>query len=455
MERAIGPLRDRVEGIGREIREHRQERHAAEEEVPVLHERKMTIYEDAESGPLDELRFPPGLGREESETEESAITHSSEPTMETLVEEPDQVTESPAEGSPEKAVAKLETHEFPGADSILREEQGTVKELEVVHEEPVVGLDPSHVSFEEPAQEVMAFDEAQPSQEEAPIFPEVSEERPIFQEATVVSEEHTIPKEAPLVFEGSPILQEAPLVFEESPVLEEAPLVFEESPVLKEAPVVSEKAPIDQAPLIPLEKASNAQSKHLSSLEHPRPHTPPIFDDSRVTSLDPFPVTNDHEDQGYGTQEDEDRTTQASQRAQGKHVHWGSVEAQPAYERPQDEEYHVPEENSPPFSRLLLPAPSVTETQPEVRPERAARLAARRATPPPTFEMPLRKFEQGIYTVADVRWGMALDLSNGENRWPIAFGSHGWENNQQVSTFIGDFRDPGLETWEQVLTRVV
>src|SRR5258708_4542732 len=34
MERAIGPLRDRVEGIGREIREHRQERYAAEEEVP-------------------------------------------------------------------------------------------------------------------------------------------------------------------------------------------------------------------------------------------------------------------------------------------------------------------------------------------------------------------------------------------------------------------------------------
>jgi len=108
-----------------------------------------------------------------------------------------------------------------------------------------------------------------------------------------------------------------------------------------------------------------------------------------------------------------------------------SVEAQPAYERLQDEEEQAPEEHSPPFSRLLLPAPSVTEPQPDARPERAARLAARRAIPPP-LEKPMRKFEQGIYTVTDVRWGMALDLSNGDNRSPIAFGSHGWEN-QQVS----------------------
>jgi hypothetical protein len=144
-------------------------------------------------------------------------------------------------------------------------------------------------------------------------------------------------------------------------------------------------------------------------------------------------VTNDHEDQGYGTQEDEDRTTQVSQRAPGKHVHWGSVEAQPAYERLQDEEDQVPEEHSPPFSRLLLPPPSVPEPQPQpdARPERAARLAARRAIPPP-LEKPMRKFEQGVYTVSDVRWGMALDLPNGDNRSPIAFGSHGWEN-QQVS----------------------
>jgi hypothetical protein len=49
---------------------------------------------------------------------------------------------------------------------------------------------------------------------------------------------------------------------------------------------------------------------------------------------------------------------------------------------------------------------------------------------PTTLQMPMRKFEQGIYTVTDVRWGMALDLSSADNRSPIAFGSHGWENQQ-------------------------
>jgi hypothetical protein len=382
MERAIGPLRGRVEEIGRETRERFQERRAVDEEVPVLHERKMTIYEDAVSGSLEEPRFPPGLDRGVSETEVSAISHSPEPTTETLVdsEEPDQVTESLADGSPEQVAGKLETHESPEVDSISREEPGTVKELDVVPEEPVVGPEPSQVSSEEPEQEAMAFDEAQPSQDVAPI--------------------------------------------------------------LQEAPLVSEEPPIDQAPahLIPsdhlssVEEASDTQSEHISSsLEFPRPHTPhPIVDDPRVTSSPvPFPVTNDHEDQGYGTQEDEDRTTQVSQRAPGKHVHWGSVEAQPAYERLQDEEDQAPEEHSPPFSRLLLPAPSVTEPQPDARPERAARLAARRAIPPP-LEKPKRKFEQGIYTVTDVRWGMALDLSSADNRSPIASGSHGWEN-QRVS----------------------
>jgi hypothetical protein len=78
----------------------------------------------------------------------------------------------------------------------------------------------------------------------------------------------------------------------------------------------------------------------------------------------------------------------------------------------------------------------VAEPEPDTRPERAARLAARRTIPPP-LEKQMRKFEPGVYTVTDVRWGMALDLSNGDNRSPIAFGSHGWEN-QQVSTI--DFR---------------
>ncbi|KAH9956587.1 hypothetical protein BJV74DRAFT_790305 [Russula compacta] len=49
---------------------------------------------------------------------------------------------------------------------------------------------------------------------------------------------------------------------------------------------------------------------------------------------------------------------------------------------------------------------------------------------PPALQKPMRKFEQGVYTVTDVRWGMALDLSSADNRSPIAFGSHGWENQQ-------------------------
>jgi hypothetical protein len=387
IERAIGPLRDRAEEIVRETRELRRERRALAEEVPVLHERKMTIYEDAESGPLGELRFPPGLERRDSETEVSAISHSSEPTTETLVEEPEQATEAPAEIFPEKVVEKLETHEFPEVDSISREEPGTVKELEVVPEKPDIGPESSQISSEEPEQEVMAFDEAQPSQELAPILQEVL--------------------------------------------------------------LVSEERPIDQAPLISsdllssLEEASDVQSEQLSSsLEFPRPHTPhPTFDDLRVASPVPFPVTNDHEDQGYGTQDDEDRTTQASQRSPGKHVHWGGVEAQPAYERPQDEEDQA-EEHSPPFSRLLLPAPQPTEPEQDVRPERATRLAVRR-TIPPALQKPMRKIDQGVYTVTDVRWGMALDLSSADNRSPIAFGSHGWDQ-QQVSKLLVSFDLPGL-----------
>jgi hypothetical protein len=390
----MSPLRDRAEEIARETRERFHEQRAIEEDVAVRHERKMTIYEDAETGPLDELRFPPGLERRDSETEVSAISHSSEPTTETLVEEPEQATEAPAEGPPEKVFEESETLDFPEVDFFLREEPDTVKELAVVPEEPVVGPEPSQISSEEPEQEVLAFDESQPSQEAAPIL----------QEASHVSEERPIE------------IDQAPLIS-----IEQAPLVT-----------------LGQSPLIPsdhlssLEEVSDTHSEHLSSsFEFPRPFTPhPTSEEPRVPSPIPFPVTNDHEDQGYGTQDDEDRATQASQRSPGKHVHWGGVEAQPAYERPQDEDDQA-EENSPPFSRLLLPAPQPTEPQPEVRPERAARLAVRR-TMPQALQKPMRKFDQGIYTVTDVRWGMALDLSSADNRSPIAFGSHGWEQ-QQVS----------------------
>jgi len=241
-----------------------------------------------------------------------------------------------------------------------------VKELAVIPEKPDFGPEPFQVSSEEPEQDAMAFEEAQPSQEVAPI-----------------------PQEVPLV---------------------------------------SEEHPIDETPFITsdllssLEEASDAQSEHLSSsLEFPRPNTPhPTFDNARVASPDPFPATNDHEDQGYRTQEDEDRTTQTAQRSPGKHVHWGAVEAQPAYERSQDEEEQVEEQHSPPFSRLLLPASQPTEPVQDVRPERATRLAPRRAIPP-ALQKPMRKLEQGVYTMTDVRWGMALDLSSADNRSPIAF----------------------------------
>ena len=403
----------RAAEIARETRERLQDvqgRRAVEEELPVLHERKMTIYEDAESGPLDELRFPPGLERGDSETEVSALSHSSEPTTETLVEEPEEVTEEPAEASPEKAIEKLEAQELPEVDSISREEPGTVAELAVVPEEPDFGPEPSQVSSEEPEQDAKAFEEAQPSQEVAPI------------------------------------LEEAQPSHEVASTLEEAQPSQEMTPILEEVPLVSEEHPIDQTPFITPdllssleEETSDAQSEHLSSsLEFPRPDTPhPTFEGARVASPVPFSVTNDHEDQGYGTQEDEDRTTQAAQRSPGKHVHWGGVEAQPAYELPHEGEEDQAEGHSPPFSKLLLPATPPTEPEQEVRPERATRLATRRAIPP-ALQKPMRKFEQGVYTMTDVRWGMALDLSSADNRSPIAFGSHGWEQ-QQVSKAIGIF----------------
>jgi len=66
-----------------------------------------------------------------------------------------------------------------------------------------------------------------------------------------------------------------------------------------------------------------------------------------------------------------------------KHVHWGGVEAQPAYQQPQDDEDHAEEpEQSPPFSRLLLPPPPPAPApQRDARPERATRIPARRAMP--------------------------------------------------------------------------
>ncbi|KAI9450383.1 hypothetical protein BJY52DRAFT_1125963, partial [Lactarius psammicola] len=51
--------------------------------------------------------------------------------------------------------------------------------------------------------------------------------------------------------------------------------------------------------------------------------------------------------------------------------------------------------------------------------------------------------EPGLYTATDVRWGMALDLSGADNRSLIAFGSHGWENQQASPSFASRFFQEG------------
>lgn len=66
----------------------------------------------------------------------------------------------------------------------------------------------------------------------------------------------------------------------------------------------------------------------------------------------------------------------------------------------------------------------------DLRVERATRLAAARWS---LFEMvpkTSRKLGPDLYTVMDVRWGMALDLSDADSRSLIVFRSHRWENQQ-------------------------
>ena len=102
-------------------------------------------------------------------------------------------------------------------------------------------------------------------------------------------------------------------------------------------------------------------------------------------------------------------------------MHWGGVKAQPMYELSCDGEADLAVEHSPSFSRLLLSATPPMEPEQEVRPERAIRLTTRQATPP-ALQKPLWKFEQGVYTMTDVRWGMALDLSSVDN-WSNCVGA--------------------------------
>jgi len=193
MEHAIGSVRNHVEEIARETMERRQEQRTLEEEAQLQRERKMTIYEDAETGPLDALQFPPGLEREASDSEAASLFHSSEPTTETLVEEPDQEPEASAVGHPEKVTEKLETHEFSEVDPFSREMPVNMKELAVVPEEPVVSPEQSQVSIEESEEEGAEVLQAQASQEAAPVP----------QDAPVVAEEHPL-DQAPLVPSGPP-----------------------------------------------------------------------------------------------------------------------------------------------------------------------------------------------------------------------------------------------------------
>jgi len=103
MERAIGSLRDRAEEIARETMERRQEQRALEEEARAQYERKMTIYEDAESDPLDELRFPPGWSGEVARARSLWCSIRRSRQRETLVEEPDEVAEAPTERPPRRS----------------------------------------------------------------------------------------------------------------------------------------------------------------------------------------------------------------------------------------------------------------------------------------------------------------------------------------------------------------
>src|SRR6266702_6089980 len=183
MERASGSLRDRAEEIARETMERRREQRAMEEEeARALHERKMTIYEDAEPGPFEEQRFPPGLERGGSESEASAMFHSSEPTTDTLVEELEQVTDEPDEGDLEKLLERLQVQEVQEAVAVVVQEgPAYVKELAVLPDEPV-SLEQSQVSSEEPAEEVAKVDEEDEEAEEA----EASQEAmPIVQETPI------------------------------------------------------------------------------------------------------------------------------------------------------------------------------------------------------------------------------------------------------------------------------
>jgi hypothetical protein len=48
----------------------------------------------------------------------------------------------------------------------------------------------------------------------------------------------------------------------------------------------------------------------------------------------------------------------------------------------------------------------------------------------PPDQKTIRRLEQGRYTATDVRWEKVLDLSGADNQSLIAFGFHGWENQQ-------------------------
>ncbi|KAI0315945.1 hypothetical protein OF83DRAFT_1061200 [Amylostereum chailletii] len=55
---------------------------------------------------------------------------------------------------------------------------------------------------------------------------------------------------------------------------------------------------------------------------------------------------------------------------------------------------------------------------------------------PPAGSSP-RTLDPTVYILSDKRWGSTLDLSGGDNRSAIAFGHHGWENQQWEFSKLG------------------
>ena len=183
--------------------------------------------------------------------------------------------------------------------------------------------------------------------------------------------------------------------------------------------------------LLPPAPAPAEPRRDLFAEPSDTPH--PSLDDARAAPPVPFPIPNEPEVQGYSTQVDDDPVAQIEPRGLGNDVHWGGMDTQPAYTRPQEDKGHTEVMPSP----LFLPVPSPAEPRWDLCAERGAWLATKRRPVLPTPQKASHKLEPGIYTVTNLRWEQPLDLSGADSRSLIAFEphAHGWEN-EQVSTAL-------------------